>query len=260
VASVSRRLSTVIITQDQVRQLERCIRSCLPFSNEVVVVDSGSSDGSQDAARRLGCKVVSNPWPGYAAQKNFGAHAASHDWIFSIDSDEYADDTLRRAIEDLLLSPEDARYAYSLRRVNGFMGAWLTESPERIVRLYDRRRASFTPSLVHEVVDVPLAEAPCLEGSLWHENHTDLEDATRRLNLYTSLEAEREAAKRGPSVWRLVLRPIMRFGHRYVLQRSARHGWRGLFFALHWAYWELMREMKVFERRLGDHRRPGRDR
>lgn len=248
-------ISTVIITHNEEERLERCVGSCLPFSDEVLVVDSHSTDATRDLAERLGCRVIQNEWPGYSAQRNLGAREASHDWIFSIDADEQADASLREALGEVRRSPSPSRPALSVHRINSFMRAWLTESPEVIVRFYDRRRACYADALVHEMVDVPPDATDTLPGYVWHENHTDLEDATRRLDLYTSLEAEREAGRRNMEVWRLFLRPVLRFGHRYVLQRAFRHGWRGLFFAFHWTYWELLREMKVYE-----HRRFGPDR
>jgi hypothetical protein len=84
---------------------------------------------------------------------------------------------------------------------------------------------------------------------VWHDSWRDLGEIARRIDTYTSLEADREAARRPMRLWRLLLRPPLRFAHRYVLQRSYRHGWRGLFFALAWVWWELLREMKVYERR-----------
>lgn len=242
------RISTVVIAQNESERLEQCVKACQPFSDEVLVVDGGSTDGTPELAKRLGCRLIANPWPGYAAQRNFGAQRASHDWIFSVDPDETADEELGRAIGALKRSGPGRRPAFSMRRVNSFLGVWLTESPERKVRLYDRRRAAFTDALVHEVVDVSTVRAGRLAGHLWHQSHDDLEEATARLNRYTSLEAEVAAANRNMRVWRLFLRPVLRFGHRYVLQKSFRHGWKGLFFALDWAYWELLREMKVYER------------
>lgn len=248
-------ISTVIITHNEEEQLERCVRSCLPFSDEVLVVDSHSTDATRALAQSLGCRVIENQWPGYSAQRNFGAARASHDWVFSIDADEHTDVDLQEAISTLRRSAAPVGTAFSIHRVNSFMGAWLMESPESIVRLYDRRLTGYREAIVHEVVDVPVGKTQTLPGRVWHETHTDLEDATRRLDLYTSLEAEREARRRDMRPWRLFLRPMLRFGHRYVLQRAFRHGWRGLFFAFHWTYWELLREMKIYE-----HRRFGRNR
>ena len=244
------RLSTVIIAQDEEERLERCVRSCLPFSDEVLVVDGGSRDGTRELAERLGCRVIENPWPGYSAQRNLGAREAEHDWIFSVDPDETVDEELAAAIAAVRESgPANGQVAFSVDRVNSFLREWFPESSERKVRLYDRRAAAFEDAIVHEVVNVPVPATDTLPGHVWHDSWRDLEETSRRIDTYTSLEAEREAARRPPRLWRLLLRPPLRFGHRYVLQRSYRHGWRGLLFALSWLWWELLREMKVYERR-----------
>lgn len=244
-----RAISTVIICRDEAERLERCVRSVQPFSDEVLVVDSGSTDGTPELADSLGCRVIANEWPGYAAQRNFGANAAAHDWIFTIDSDEAVDSELARAIEELPDEGARAEAGCSVRRINRFMGEWLPGGAELKVRLYDRRRASFQDAVVHELVDVRVESAARLPGTLWHDSHRNLDDATRRLNLYTSLEAEIAARERPMRPWRIFARPLLRFGHRFVWERSYRHGWAGFFYALHWSYWELLREMKVFERR-----------
>lgn len=236
-------ISTVIIAQDEADRLEPCVRACRPFSREIVVVDGGSTDGTPELAGELGCRVVHNEWPGYASQRNFGAKNAANDWIFSVDCDELPDPELVQALT--ALKPQASTRAYAVRRINSFLGRWLTESPEVKARLYDRRQAAFSPDLVHELLDVDAAQAPLLAGAVWHAIHEDLEDATARMNLYTTLEAEVQAARRPMRVWRLFVRPPVRFGQRLILQRAYRHGWRGVFLGLYWAYWELLREMKV---------------
>ena len=244
------RISTVIIAQDEAQHLERCVRPCLGFSDEILVVDGGSADDTPAVAERLGCRVIQNPWPGYAAQRNLGAEHAANDWIFSVDADEIVDDGLVEALSALRRTgPPNGAVAYTVERVNSFLGDWFTESPERKVRLYDRRRLGFTDAPVHEVVDIPVEATDVLPGHLWHVNYGDLEQATSGLNFYTSLEADVAAAERPMKPWRLVVRPLARFAQRFVVERSFRHGWRGLFFSLHWAYWELLREMKIYERR-----------
>jgi glycosyltransferase involved in cell wall biosynthesis len=239
-------ISTVIIAQDEEERLEHCVRPCQTFSDEVLVVDGGSRDGTRAVAERLGCRVIHNPWPGYAAQRNLGAERAAHDWIFAVDVDEAPDDELARAIA---AAPGDGPAAYSVKRVNEFLGERLTHSAETKVRLYDRRRARFTDRPVHEVVDVPVDRAGELPGALFHDHPAGRADVMRRLSLYTSLEAEMAAAERGPRLWRLLLRPLLRFGQRYVLERGIQHGRRGFLHACYWAYWELVREAKVYRRR-----------
>ena len=244
------RISTVIIAQDEEELLERCVRPCLEFSDEVLVVDGGSRDRTRLVAEALGCRVIENAWPGYSAQRNLGAREAAHDWIFSVDPDETVDEELARALAKFReTGPANGQVAYSVDRINSFMRRWFPESSERKVRLYDRRAAEFTDAIVHEVVNVPTERTEPQPGHVWHDSWRDLGEIARRIDTYTSLEADREAARRPMRLWRLLLRPPLRFGHRYQIQRGYRHGWRGLFFALSWVWWELLREMKVYELR-----------
>lgn len=244
-------ISTVIITQDQAGPLPACVEACRSFSDEILVVDGGSSDGTVAVAKRLGCRVLENRWPGYAAQRNLGADRAAYDWVFFVDTDEVVDRVLADRLRAFRLRPPTNDAAFAVQRVNQFMGEWLPERPERKVRLYDRRRCRVSDLLVHESVDSGAAPVGRMEGRIWHFNHLDLDDATKRLNLYTDLEARVAAQHRPMRPWLIVLRPCARFVQRFFLQSGFRHGWRGLFWSLHWGYWELLREMKVFEARAG---------
>ena len=240
-------ITTVLITQDEASLLERCVRSCQAFSDEVLVVDGGSADDTVQVAENLGCRVVVNPWPGYAAQRNHGPAQAAHDWIFWIDTDEAVDPGLAEALQRFRDGPPASEAALSILRVNQFMGDWLTSAAEVKVRLYDRRRCRMPTVGVHEAVacDGPVRHVPEV---VWHFHHRGMDDATARLNRYTTLEAEDAAAARGMHPWRLLVRPAARFVQRFVAFRTYRLGWSGLVYAVHWAYWEFLREAKLLER------------
>ena len=241
-------ITTVLIAQNEAEQLERCVTSCRPFSDEIVVVDGGSEDDTVAVAERLGCRVLENPWPGYAAQRNFGADHAENDWIFWIDSDEQVDAELASELRAFSDGPPAKDAALSMLRVNQFMGAWLAGGAEVKVRLYDRRQCSIPPVLVHEAVKCQ-GRVRHIDGVIWHHNFSSLDEATAGVNKYTSLEADRAIAVRGPQPWRFLVRPVLRFVQRYVGFRTYRLGWPGLVYSMQWAYWEFLREAKVLERR-----------
>ena len=245
-------ITTVLITQNEADRIERCVEACRLFSAEILVVDGGSDDDTVATAERLGCRVLENPWPGYAAQRAFGARYATHDWIFWIDADEVVDPQLAAGLREFADGPPSPHAGASMLRVNQFMGRWLTRGAEVKLRLYHRDRCSVTPVLVHEAVacDGPVMRLP---GVIWHFGSRSLREATADLNRYTSLEAERAAAGRRPQAWRFLVRPLLRFVQRYVGFRAYRLGWAGLVYAAHWAHWELLREAKVLERKeLGE--------
>ena len=239
-------ITTVLITQNEADRIERCVEACRPFSDEILVVDGGSDDGTVAAAQRLGCRVLENPWPGYAAQRTFGARHAAHDWIFWIDADEVVDPQLAVRLREFADGPPSPHAGASMLRVNHFMGRWLTGGAEVKVRLYHRERCSVTPVPVHESVTCD-GSVIHLPGVIWHFNFRSLKASMADVNRYTSLEAERTAAVRGPQAWRFLVRPLLRFVQRYLGFRAYRLGWGGLVYAVQWAHWEFMREAKVLE-------------
>src|SRR5579883_3266236 len=132
-----RPISIVIIAQNEAECIANAIRSCLPFADEIVVVDSGSHDETVPIAQGLGCQVYHNPWPGYSAQRNFGADKATHDWIFFIDADEVIDERLAVALLNWKQTPTLTANAFSAVRIGDFWDTWLDTRPEYHTRLYN---------------------------------------------------------------------------------------------------------------------------
>ncbi len=243
-----RSISVVVITKDEAARLESCVRAVRPFADEVLVVDAQSRDGTGELARRLGCTVVENAWPGYGPQRNVGAERAAHDWILFVDADEIVGSELAGAIERWKHEQGGSAAACSVRRVGDFMGRWLEGRAERLVRLYDRRRCRVTDAAVHEVVDTgphPVAELP---GTLWHYGFRSLSDHVARFDRYTTLEAEAAWREGRRFRWRrLLLRPPARLAHGLVAERLHREGIAGLAVIALWVHYELMRELKLRE-------------
>ena len=135
------KVSAVIIAKDEAREIEACVRS-VAFCDEVLVVDSGSTDGTPDLARALGARVVVTDWPGYVAQKQRAAQMATNDWVLSIDADERVDERLRAAIERLRAGGEPDAAGFEVTRHTFYLGRWIDHGgwfPEWRVRLFDRR-------------------------------------------------------------------------------------------------------------------------
>lgn len=259
-ASASQRtVSVVIIAQDEEGRIAQAIRSCAGFADEVVVVDGGSRDGTREAAAALGCTVHENPWPGYARQRNFGAEKALHPWILFLDADEIVGEDLAEAISRWKRDPDGQEEGFEIRRVGDFLGRWM--GSEHLVRLYDRRRHRVGDRHLHETVDVPREKLGRLEGTLWHHGFRSLSEHERRFGRYTDQEVDQALAEnRSFSLSRLLLRPPARFVERYVVRGLWRKGIPGLAAALMWFNYEVMKELKLYERvrRLadGDGKRP----
>ena len=131
--------SVVIITLNAAQQLEACLQSAA-FADEIVVVDSGSSDATAEIALKYGARVIVQPWLGFGRQKQFAVSQASHDWVLCLDADERVSDELRASIIATLRQPGFT--AYQMPRCNRFMGRWLRHGegyPDWSLRLFERR-------------------------------------------------------------------------------------------------------------------------
>jgi glycosyltransferase involved in cell wall biosynthesis len=250
-------ISVLLIAQDEAVRIEHAIASCQSFADEIVVIDGGSRDDTQTVARALGCRVIENPWPGYAKQRNFGAAAAAHAWIFFLDADEIVGADLQAALRQWKAGQPTAS-AYAVRRIGDFLGRWLdTNRGELLVRLYDRTRVTIPDVPVHERPAVEPNQVVPLRGRLWHHGFRSISDHVARFDRYTTLEAEQSfRLGAGFSLVRLVFRPPARFLHRYFARGLCLRGVAGFSVAMLWVYYEFLREIKLYELQLRRGSRP----
>lgn len=222
------RLSAVIIVRNASTQIESCLAS-LNFADEIVVVDSGSVDGTPEISQAAGAKVIRQAWLGYGPQKRFAVAQASNEWVLCIDADERVSTALRASLVRALEAP--AFRAYDMARCNRFMGAWLRHGegyPDRILRLFDRRVAGWSDDLVHEKV-VTNERVGHLDGDLLHDSAESLHAYLEKQNVYTSLQAQALFTQgRRASALKLVLSPLYRFVKFYVLRGGFLDGVPGL--------------------------------
>ena len=221
-------LSVAIITHNAGALLEACLKS-VSFADEIVVVDSDSTDGTVELAQRLGARVVHKEWLGFGPQKQFAVGAAAHDWVLCLDADERVSEVLRVTILAELRAPRAAVYA--MPRCNRFLGRWLRHGegyPDWSVRLFDRRQAHWSDDPVHEKV-ISAAPVHRLSGDLLHESAETLERYLEKQNRYTSMQAEAlfKAGKRA-GVAQLLLSPALRFVKFYFLRLGFLDGIAGL--------------------------------
>jgi len=183
------RLSVVLITRNEIRNIHACLRS-LAFADEVVVVDSGSTDGTVEAARAAGAHVIpTTDWPGFGPQKNRALDAATGDWIFSIDADEQPTAELAASIQAAIHS---GKYdAWETNRRSSYCGQYMAHSgwyPDRVLRLFRRGSARFSDDLVHERV-VTQAPVGRLQGDLLHDSMPHFESVIAKLDRYSTAGA-----------------------------------------------------------------------
>jgi glycosyltransferase involved in cell wall biosynthesis len=242
------RVPATIITLNEAEHIAAAIDS-VSWADEVIVVDSGSTDGTVDIARAKGVTVTTRAWTGYADQKNHAASLAAHDWIFSLDADERVTPGLADEVRALLQSTPPKR-AYRVPRVAFHLGRWIRTTdfyPDYQTRLYDRGAGSWHGRYVHESVHVD-GGAGYLEHELEHYSFRDLSDHVARINHYSSLAA-RQMYDRGrrASPIDLVLHPPAAFIRNYLLRRGFLDGSAGLLISIVNSYSVFLKFAKLWE-------------
>lgn len=246
------RLSVAIITLNAASQLADCLAS-VTFADDIVVVDSGSTDGTIALAEAAGVRVIRQPWLGFGPQKQFAVDAARHDWVLCLDADERLTPALQAAIEAELAAPRLAAYRFA--RCNRFLGRYLRYGegyPDWSLRLFDRRRARWSSDAVHEKV---VADGPVgtLAGDLLHDSAESLATYLTKQNRYTSLAADSAvAAGKRASFGRLALSPLVRFVKFYFLRQGFRDGMPGFIHIAVGCFNSFVKYAKMLERQLSD--------
>ena len=221
-------LSVVLITQNAAVQLPDCLAS-VAFADEVVVVDSGSSDGTAEVAARYGARVVMKEWLGFGRQKQFAVEQAVHEWVLCLDADERVSPELAASLVRALEEP--SAQVYRMARRNRFLGRWLRHGegyPDWSARLFDRRYARWSDDAVHEKVLYAVSPGT-LDGDLLHESAENLGRYLDKQNRYSTLAAQ-ELHQRGRSagLGELALSPLVRFIKFYFLRLGCLDGLPGL--------------------------------
>src|SRR5574340_1587211 len=240
-------LSMIVITRDAEDDIAECLASAA-FAAESVVVDSGSADHTVDVAMRRGARVLQRAWTGFGPQKQFGVEAASHDWVLCLDADERVTPALARSLEALFVRGEPSHAAYEVARRNRFLGRWLAHGegyPDRIVRLFDRRRARWSSDPVHERV-VASGAVGRLDGDLLHLSAESIERYVAKQNRYTTLQAEiLHAAGARSSAAAMVLSPLARFVRYYVARLGFLDGAAGFAHIAIGAFASFLKHVKL---------------
>lgn len=250
-------LSVTIITLNEAANIDACLDS-VSWADEVLVVDSGSTDDTVARAIARGARVVSHEWPGYAAQKNWAAGEAASDWILSLDADERVTPALAAEIRRVLEAPSAA--GYRVPRLTWHLGRWIRTTdwyPDYQLRLYDRRRGRWKARRVHESVEVD-GPMSVLTSDLQHFAYRDISHHHATMDRYTTLAAEEMfEAGRAVGLFGLVLYPVAAFLRNYVLRRGCLDGTVGLVISAMNAYYVFLKLAKLHALRVGPERPAG---
>jgi len=266
-------ITATIITFNEEDRVGEAIAS-LSCCDEVIVVDSGSTDRTRDIARQRGARVIERQWEGYSRQKNCAADAAANDWILSVDADErlsieLADEIVSWKTKPLPLGEAARRAgegsgfsetcdphpilsqrerAFSMPRRVFYLGRWIKHSgwyPDRKIRLYDRRFCQWEGDFVHERLKVN-GSIGIFRGDLLHFPYRDWNDHAARIVRYTDLAARAALSNgRRGNIARLILAPPFAFMKSFVFHAGFLDGWRGLAIAYMGARYVFQKEFRI---------------
>ena len=241
-------LSILIITKNSAETIEACLQS-VTFAQEIIVLDSGSTDSTVEICRKYTSHVHQTDWPGFGPQKNRALALATGDWIFSIDSDEWIDDALKN--EMLAAMQQTGATVFSIPRRNQYCGKWIRYGDvgrDRVIRLFKRGSARFSDDIVHETVltDQPIKK---LHALLFHNSYRSLSELMSRMNRYTSLSAEiRHKKGKKTSFSKAILSSLWAFIRSYFIRAGLLDGKMGFMVAVSSAESSYYRHLKLMER------------
>jgi glycosyltransferase involved in cell wall biosynthesis len=219
------KISACVITLNEERNLPRCLKSVAQLADEILVLDSGSTDATLDIAARFGARAVHQDWLGYVGQKNFALAQALHSWVLSIDADEEISPELAASIARIKADPSaelpDAPNGYEFSRIVFYRGRWIRHGdwyPDRLVRLFRRTEARFSGGRVHEKLELR-GEHPILPGHLHHFTYEDASDRAGRCARYAALWAQSaHEQRRRAHAWSGPVHALARLGKGFVLK------------------------------------------
>jgi glycosyltransferase involved in cell wall biosynthesis len=242
------KLSVTVVAKNEAANLDAALAS-VAWADEIVVVDSHSTDDTVAIARRHTDRVVVHEWLGHIEQKNYAASLASHDWILSLDADERV--TLELATElQGLQAGAPAEAAFRIPRVTWHLGRWIRTTdwyPDYQLRFYDRRRARWTGRYVHEALQLEGA-AGQLKGEIQHYAYRDIADHLETIDRYTTLAAKQmhEDGRRA-GLLQIAGHPPLAFLRNYVARGGIRDGIPGFIISSMNAYYVFLKFAKLRE-------------
>ena len=254
-------VSVTIITLNEEAHIRRAIES-VQWAQEIIVVDSGSTDRTREIAESLGAKVIYNKWQGYGRQKNFAQSQASFDWVLNLDADEVVSSECRDEILaqlDRISTQRGSTRGFYLPRKTFYLNRWIKYGgwyPNYLLRLADRRYSSWSEPHVHEQLLVH-GETQHLRAPLLHFSFSSIEEQIHT-NLKFSRLGFQDLLRRGkkPSLIKLIVKPIGKFIETYFLKRGLLDGLPGFIISVNAAHSMFLKYAYLFESRIRNEKDP----
>lgn len=237
-------LSVIIIVKNEAHHLARCLES-VKWANEIIVLDSGSTDNSVEIAKQYTDKVFCTDWQGYGIQKQRALNHATQTWVLNLDADETVSEKLKTTLQKAI--KDDKADAYQIPIWLQFYGRTLkySMSPKNHIRFFKREGARYTNNIVHESIVLPEnSRVHRLKEGLLHHSYQDLSHAIDKMNQYSSLTAEIRKNQKPPSILKTVFGSFWMFIRCYFIQGGILEGKDGLVLAFYSAHNSFYRNIK----------------
>ena len=225
------KLSVVIITLNEEKNIRRCLESVLDIADDIVIIDSNSIDKTEEISKSLGARVIQHKFEGYVKQKNFANSQALHNHILSLDADEVLSDELKQSIQKVKNALEAD--GYTLNRLTNYAGKWIHHCgwyPDRKMRLFDRTKGAWEGLLIHEEFILSDGKkSGHLKGDLLHYSFDSIEDHKQQSEKFTTLgaQADFQKGKKAP-FYKIWFGPIVKFIQSYFFRLGFLDGSTGV--------------------------------
>ncbi len=245
------KISAVIITYNEERNIDRCLESLRAVADEIVVVDSYSTDSTQEICNRMNVKFLQHHFDGHIEQKNYALACAGYDHVLSLDADEVLSEPLIQSIQAAKKSWQFD--GYSVNRLTNYCGKWIRHSgwyPDTKLRLWDKTKGRWGGVNPHDRVMLDTSSRIChLPGDLYHYTYRTIQDHIEQINRFSEIAARAAHAEgRHANLWLdIVANPLLTFFKKYFLKLGFLDGYQGFMIAIHTAYGKFLKYIKVRE-------------
>ncbi|GAB4281921.1 MAG: glycosyltransferase family 2 protein [Marinilabiliales bacterium] len=248
--NTSIKISTVIITFNEEKNIRRCLQSVIDVSDEIIVIDSFSTDKTEEICKDFNVRFVTRQFEGYSESKNFGISLAKHEYILSVDADELISDKLK---EDILLVKNNPVYdAYYVNRLNNYCGKWIKHCgwyPDRKIRLW-KKGLGLWKGTIHEIVDLTTENIGYLKGDLLHYSYYSISDHLKQIEKFTEIASEDEAKQgKNASIIKILVAPVWKFFKDYIIRLGFLDGYYGYIVCKMSAYATFIKYVKIRQKR-----------
>ncbi|MFM2284542.1 MAG: hypothetical protein RLZZ543_38 [Bacteroidota bacterium] len=242
------KLSAVIITFNEERNIGRCLASLRGVVDEIVVVDSFSTDATETIVVTAGARFISHAFEGHIQQKNYALTQASHNWVISLDADEAITEELKASI--LLVRQSGIADAYTMNRLSNYCGHWIRHGswyPDTKLRLFDRRKVRWAGVNPHDKAEAEAgAKVQHLKGDLLHYTYYTIDEHVRKLDYFSTIAAKAYFSRnKKAGVWDLLVRPGFAFFRDFILRAGFLDGYYGWVIAKFTAHYTLQKYVKL---------------